>query len=589
MLSNSKRLIKLIDQEINELNSEIDSIKKDVILFEKLYKKLSLNHENIIEIDKKELKDIIFKLDILNKESLYKEMLTVQKILITNKEYSSTLRLFDRNEKAFNNFLEELSKYNLDSDYIKNKIQVLEAKQKDYKKIITDIESDKLKLNKKVKELFKSIFNKNDSLEDRKILTELMEEELLEYDNYLSKSKKIEEKKLDEEDLVLVFNKYGYKYKKLSKQYKEYLTKYGNLNNIDEVFMALDENHYPKIEDEYVLCSILLGSSKTTIDTVTIFSREHRLIPSSLLDISGCLLEQRDIPEVFSDYDYMITGSSIDFMRNIMTIKSTGLSINYIFQKCRSILTMPNALLKYNIDLFNKYGFSFEYKKRGIIDPSPDALLSPSFAEICDAFIEISPNGLKYLTDNLSNVKTVTNPDALMFYNIYYSEKMASKEREDDPNNGPFRKVIEENNENYQLKAIITRNRPDYRNTPYEGITEENKREITKTIDVSIKGKKKLMRIIEENKYPTISDSIFNNRYIKALDKYISDESALVFNFSGIRISRLKVLRIYDTLLKNGITNSLDSLKFAIFYNTIIDEESYQKVMKCIKKEVEVR
>lgn len=589
MLTDSKKIIKLIENEIGILSNEINYIKDDVKVYEKLYKKLSNSRENIIDISKKELKELIFKFDIENKENLFKEILTVQKILKMNNDYSSTLRLFERNEKAFDSFMDELSKYDLESDFIKNKIEKLYSKQKEYEKLIQEIENDKFKVNRKNIELIEKIFLENNSLEDRKLIEEIMENEIENYNDRIKKSKRKEEKKLAEEDLIQVFNKYDYKYKTMDEKYRNYLEKHGDLNNIDEVFSALLENDYPKIIDEYVLTSILLGSNKSTIDTVTSFSREHRLIPKSLLDISGCLLEQRDEPKTFSDYDYMVTGSSIDFMRNIITIKSAGLSINYIFQKCRSILTMPNALLKYNIDLFNKYGFSFEYKKRGIIDPSPDALLSPTFAEICDAFIEISPNGLKYLTDNLSNVKTVTNPDALMFYNIYLSEKLSSVEKEDDPNNGPFRKVLEENNENYQLKAIITRNRPDYRNTPYEGITEENKREKTNTIEIPIKGKKKMTRIIEENKYPNISDSIFNNPYILSIDKYISEDSALVYDFSGIRISRLKVLRVYDTLLKNGISNSIDGFMYAIFYNTIIDEDGYEKVVRCIKKEVEVR
>ena len=148
---------------------------------------------------------------------------------------------------------------------------------------------------------------------------------------------------------------------------------------------------------------------------------------------------------------------------------------------------------------------------------------------------------------------------------------------------------MEEGKENLQLKAIITRNNKKYRNTYYKGINKDNKKEITNTIDINFKDKDKYDNIIKNTKDLQISNSIFNNAYIQSINKYIDYDSALIYNFKGIRISRLKVLRIYNTLIKSGIKDSFDSLMYAITYNTIISRENYDKLSKCIKKEIEVR
>ena len=175
-----------------------------------------------------------------------------------------------------------------------------------------------------------------------------------------------------------------------------------------------------------------------------------------------------------------------------------------------------------------------------------------------------------------------------MFYNIYESYKNF-KGNINDPLDGPFRKVMEDGHPNYQLKAIITRNKPEYRNTYYMGITEEYKKEATNTMNIDIHNKNKFDEIINNSKDIDISNSIFNNPYIVSINKYIDNDNALIYNFDGVRISRLKVLRIYNKLIKNGIEDSLDSFMYSITYNSILSELGYTKIYNCVKKETENR
>lgn len=583
MFKKNQELTNIIDREIEIINQEILEIKEDNLKLVEIYNDLSNNINNLIYIKKDTLKKIIKKFNIENYKDLYNELKTIRKILTMNKEYKCTLRLFKKNKDAYNYFLENFSNLIKKDEESDPDILKLKKNKEEYNSLKEIINKEKFAITKKEVVLIEKLFEDDNTKESQDIISELIEYENTLYQDIISKAKKKPIEKVNEKDFIYLFKKYNYNYLELEKEYQKLLITNGNIKNITEMFKILEKYEYPTINNNYILVSILLGSSEKCITEVTEFAKENKILPKDLLEISGALICQNDNKNT-DFYSIMTTGSSIDFMRNIKTLKDNGINIDYLFKKCKSILTIPNKLLEKNLDAFKKYGFSFDYKKRGIIDPSPCALMSLNFAEIVDAFIEINPNGLKYLVDNLSNLKTVSNPLALMFYNIYACTNKA-KTSED----GPFRKVLEENNENYQLKAIITRNRPDLHNTYYLGITEENKQEKTNTITPKIKGKNRFDKIIKNSKEKTISNSIFNNTYIQAINKYIDYDNALIYNFNDVRISRLKVLRIYNTLIKNGIKDSIDSFMYAITYNTIINKENYDKIYNCIKEEIEIR
>ena len=586
MFNKKEELLEIIDKQINELNNNIRRQHEKNNDLVELYNELKNDINRIIYVKDEDLKKIINKFEIEDKDKLYDEIETIKKILTMNKDYKSTLRLFKKNTKQFELFLDYFNILNEKLKVNDPEIDRINARIDKYNSLKNDIKEDNYKLKSKDIDLLEDIFTSNNDIESQKVLLELINFENKRFKDTVKKSKKKTSKKLTDTELEELFKLYDYNYKKLDDIYKDYLKK-NNIDNISKIFNALKNNDYPHIDNDYVLISILLGSSEETINKVTSFAKENKLIPKSLLDISGALITQNN-NDSSDEYSIMTKGSSIDFTKNIMTLKTAGISINYIFQSCKSILTMPNDLLEKNLDLFNKYGFSFDYKRRGVIDPSPCALMTNTFAEVTDAFIEVHKDGLKYLTDNLSNLKTVTNPNALMFYNIYESEKNY-KGNIDDPEDGPFRKVMEEDKENLQLKAIITRNRPDYRDSYYKDIKEDNKYEKTHTIEIPIRNKDKYNEIINNNKDIEISNSIFNNSYIESIDKYIDEDSALIYNFNGTRISRLKVLRIYNILLKNGIKDSIDSFMYAITYNTIISKDNYDNLYRCVKKEIEAR
>lgn len=587
MFSKHNELNKLIDKEIEKFNNEIDDIKKENKKLIEIYNDIENNINSLIYLKADTLKKIINKFEVDDTKELYNELKTIKKILTLNKDYKSTLRLFKKNQEFFDYFLDNFRKTNERLKIEDPGIKKIEKKIEQYKNFKEKIKDKDFKISSKDLRLIDSLFENNIEEENQALLLELMKYEKSSYKRVLSKSVRKKNLLLEDSDLEKIFDKYNYDFKKIDSNYKKILKEKANLNNIEEVFKALKEFDYPLIENSYILVSLLLGSNYNTIKEVSTFAKDNKLIPRSLLDISGALIKQNDNTKM-DDYSVMLTGSSVDFMKNIATLKNAGISINYIFQGCKSILTMPNSLLEKNLDLFNKYGFSFDYKRRGIIDPSPCALMSNDFAGITDQFIEIHPDGLKYLINNLSNLKTVSNSYALMFYNIYECQKN-SKGNINDVEDGPFRKVMEDDRENYQLKAIITRNNKEYKNTFYKNIKDNNKKEMTDTIEVNIKSRDRLDRIIKKSNDVSITNSIFNNAFIQSINKYIDYDNALIYNFDGVRISRLKVLRIYNALMKKGIKDSIDNFMYAITYNSIISQENYDKILKIVKKEIEVR
>lgn len=58
----------------------------------------------------------------------------------------------------------------------------------------------------------------------------------------------------------------------------------------------------------------------------------------------------------------------------------------------------------------------------------------------------------------------------------------------------------------------------------------------------------------------------------------------LRYNFNGVIISRYKVLRIYETLIKNHMAGTLGAIKYAICKNSILTEEQYRNIEDCLEK-----
>ena len=123
------------------------------------------------------------------------------------------------------------------------------------------------------------------------------------------------------------------------------------------------------------------------------------------------------------------------------------------------------------------------------------------------------------------------------------------------------------------------------KNIPYRGVTEENKQEKTMTIDPPIKNKELLDEKVEEVKTECkpLKNLLQSTTALDKLDQYIDHNNPFRYNFNGTLISKLKVERIYNILLNYGLEDQEDSLLYAVLYNTIINQEDYEKVKQIVK------
>lgn len=402
--------------------------------------------------------------------------------------------------------------------------------------------------------------------------------------------KKVNSNLLDTNKVKEIFKKYGYDFSKLSGDIQDKILEFGKLGKIKEVLCTLSKLGLEKLDEEengYQLMSLVLASDKETIGNTVKFALKKRILNNLLVVMPSAFISSENnnfnnignkkfkiMDSAFiNNYKPYIVGCDLEFRNNALLLEKYGLSVKYVLDKCPLLLMISSEKLSNNLELFLEYGFSFNGKKKRLVNSALMALTADNFSEIVDQFIEIHPFGVKYLRDNLSSIKTVKRADDILFYNIYYSRLFEN----DDV---AFRRVISNNTE----YLCICGNINDRFRKSYYGINDSNKREITNTIIPIFNAKNRYLEVLEKDYDRVIDVSIFDNEYIQKINVFSDEVEPLIYNFGGIRISKIKVLRIFNILIKNGILASLDSLLFAITYNTIISAENYERLSKMIRE-----
>ena len=402
--------------------------------------------------------------------------------------------------------------------------------------------------------------------------------------------KKVNSNLLDTNKVKEIFKKYGYDFSKLSGDIQDKILEFGKLGKIKEVLCTLSKLGLEKLDEEkngYQLMSLVLASDKETIGNTVKFALKKRILNNLLVVMPSAFISSENnsfnnignkkfkiMDSAFiNNYKPYIVGCDLEFRNNALLLEKYGLSVKYVLDKCPLLLMISSEKLSNNLELFLEYGFSFNGKKKRLVNSALMALTADNFSEIVDQFIEIHPFGVKYLRDNLSSIKTVKRADDILFYNIYYSRLFEN----DDV---AFRRVISNNTE----YLCICGNINDRFRKSYYGINDSNKREITNTIIPIFNAKNRYLEVLEKDYDRVIDVSIFDNEYIQKINVFSDEVEPLIYNFGGIRISKIKVLRVFNILIKNGILASLDSLLFAITYNTIISAENYERLSKMIRE-----
>lgn len=590
-------LIHLLKKSISEKKAIIHRYYqyKDDTLEEKqeLEKLMFASCYNISTVSLETINDIIDSFSISNddKKQLKEDISTIMTILKLNNISGTTLVLDDSQINVLNKFTNYLHEYvatrrdfatyeNIDIE----KITFLNDK---YKSLATLLNNPKNKKFVSDIPTLNILFDENNvsSDERRDILLSIIK-----YNKSLFNYKKKEDESsitkygdLDIDKVRAIFKKYDYDFDSYSESFRNKVLGNGSFVRIREVLDSLSKYKFPKVLNEYTLMSLLLGSDKETISKCVSLATSNKLKVEQLLRIPGVLIKRENGTILSKRYnkfrivgydsdnykdEVYIVGSFKDFEKNIYSLSKYGLSIKNVFNRCPLVLVIPNEMLSDNLETFLEYGFTFKDRSNNLFDKAMPALLCNNLAEVIDQFIEIHPYGISYLRQNLSCIKTVSSCFDTMFYKIYYSIMKKGI-------NEAFITVISNNKSFLCFKNLDSEE--------YLNINDNNKVEITNTIIPEFTDRGKYMEIIK-NTDLSIDFEIFDNEFIQNINVYSDKEEPLIYNFDGIRISKIKVLRIFNALLKNHVLANMDSFMFSVTYNTIINQNDYNRLADIIKK-----
>ena len=590
-------LIHLLKKSISEKKAIIHRYYqyKDDGLEEKqeLEKLMFASCYNISTVSLETINDIIDSFSISNddKKQLKEAISTIMTILKLNNISGTTLVLDDSQINVLNKFTNYLHEYVVTrrdfATYENIDIEKITFLNDKYKSLATLLNNPKNKKFVSDISTLNILFDENNvsSDEKRDILLSIIK-----YNKSLFNYKKKEDESsitkygdLDIDKVRVIFKKYDYDFDSFSDNFRNKVLGNGSFVRIREVLDSLSKYKFPKVLNEYTLMSLLLGSDKETISKCVSLATSNKLKVEQLLRIPGVLIKRQNGTILSKRYnkfrivgydsdnykdEVYIVGSFKDFEKNIYSLSKYGLSIKNVFNRCPLVLVIPNEILSDNLETFLEYGFTFKDRSNNLFDKAMPALLCNNLAEVIDQFIEIHPYGISYLRQNLSCIKTVSSCFDTMFYKIYYSIMKKGI-------NESFITVISNNKSFLCFKNLDSEE--------YLNINDNNKVEITNTIIPEFTDRGKYMEIIK-NTDLSIDFEIFDNEFIQNINVYSDKEEPLIYNFDGIRISKIKVLRIFNALLKNHVLANMDSFMFSVTYNTIINQNDYNRLADIIKK-----
>lgn len=399
----------------------------------------------------------------------------------------------------------------------------------------------------------------------------------------------VEETNLDRDELTEVFIKYGYKFEDFKDRDQAKLLKYGNLSTITGIFEVLKKEHvYIDIKEfSHKLTQIFINSNETIISTILENIKndcENARLESKdtyhtihELSVGKIFAECLNAPSIFikgkreykkrakgptggpggggGNNSEIVYGSYDNYVKNRELLIKKGIDINKVIMKCISLLSMPYQRIKENFDSFEFYQIPAI-----VYSNTLSSLKAADSLSAIDQFIELGC--YEYVLSNFSYVNR--RPDDLMFYRIVKATQLGESIYSD------------RNTRDTQFLGKISNDKKNG-----YGINNDNKEEVVEQYIPEFNPIYDEVVNKDRNAGPVILT--YRNYFITMLeDKYKMDD--LRYDFNGVIISRFKVLRIYETLMKNRIAGTYNAVLYAICKNSILTEEQYKNITDCLDR-----
>jgi len=560
--------------DVKEYNDRLDqNLSKKIELLENLKKDVN----EITKVDINQINEMIdaFKIKEEEKNNLKKELDIIKAVLTLNKTEKTNYTLLPNQLAAITTFVENLEKYienkNLEKQSIDPEYNHIMSLTKQYKKLLSQLKKP----------------NQETLITDIDTILEMFQEEaigeeekqaillsLIKYNYELTRKKEVtitsKNKKMTVQELSLIFKKYGYAYEKLDKKYKEKLRSEGNRRQIEEVFSTMQKLEFTKLDEKtegLLLTTYLLATSKENLEEITKIAQQRGINMTTIEKLVSAYISN----EYICDGKYSI-GRKEDFKKNVSLLVEHGISIPYVAEKEKEILILTNKRLQENLEWLERYGLYSEEAESSLLDDFLSALKSPYIPEMIDIWIESHPLGLRYIKNNLTALSTNIETNKLLFHKLHLSATIG--------NNEAFRLTMSNGVKKLLLRKEITND-----DIEYQGIHDmASAKKVNNQKEIRLKMAKEYQSIARESLHHAISSTIFEYPEIISLDRFSDSKESLLYDINGLRISKLKVLRIYNALCEQNLGKTIDALLFAITYHKILTEEEYNDLVINIKQ-----
>lgn len=372
--------------------------------------------------------------------------------------------------------------------------------------------------------------------------------EILEKNNKLFMSKMGNSMENDYDKIVSLFFAYGYDFDKLDVEFRNKLREYGNYNNILGMLKRIEKYSFIK-NNSALFMNLILYSSLDIIDNIENISNKYGISFSDL-----CMR----YPGVFIPNDVILNDKIIgcydDFLEVIPVIRENSLDVGRIinYMGAEIIDSKNRNLIFSNIKLAKMYGFTPNGLRSGIYPFAKGALNSKNTFTSVDRFIELSNDGLRY-------AETAFSKMAVNVMDLIIKIKLVDR---DDV----FRdRVVKDTGS----AIVINMNRINQ----VTNMRVDKYKESLYNVNQDILGSGKFYEVIRDNYNDEIDMKYINNN--EFLTRIMEDGKVSLIG--GVRVSSLKVLRLYTTLCKNGYDDE-NALLYAISYGSLLNQEEFKKI-----------
>ena len=483
-------------------------------------------------------------------------------------ELCNTLKALKNNKyiQITNEQKEEIKKseiYNSLINLINNNIEKL-TQGKDINDLVGQIGKQNFTLENSIIDKIYEVIRKYNISKEKTII---IFKNLMMHINNLSyvQNKTIEVKpKLTEEQLTELFNKYGYDFNKVPKEFQLKLLSKGNLDTIEEMFNCMPNYGIKFSEKNKATLYLILKSSNNALEKMRELSQKYGFnFHDTLKNIPASFIHKSKNTDIKKNRNYQsedekeLIGAFEDFCENIEIIDNLGYNIPIAMKKAISVFTKSSSKIKRNIELLREYNF-FDGNNLASTGFVLSGLKSSNLQEMIDIFIELDE--LKYVRDNSSRL--VLDTDSYIIRRLYFAKKNGINNYKRQKGDKTILTGIISDEADKSMDIYIDLN--SIKHNVFDELTD---REIADYLD------RKLRETNDDvDTYQEIS--ILDNNYTR--DDY-------TYDFNGTIISNKKVKKIYPLLLKEY--PELDRKKlllYAITYNSMMSSEEFENISNII-------